>query len=63
MILLETNLMSVMGIANNKVLGYLLIRSYLGVIQKLHNSQRGGIEDFVTYRYVYFEGEGRYFMK
>ena len=22
-----------------------------------------GVDDFVTYRYVYFEGEGGYFMK
>ena len=28
-----------------------------GVVQKLRNSQRGeGVADFVTYRYVYFEG-------
>ena len=31
----------------------------LGTIQKLRNAQRGeGVDDFVTYRYVYFEGEG-----
>ena len=30
-----------------------------GAIQKLRNSQRGeGVDDFVTYRYVYFEEEG-----
>ena len=30
-----------------------------GAIQKLLNGQRGeGVDDFVTYRYVYFEGEG-----
>ena len=27
-------------------------------IQKLRNDQRGeGVDDFVTYRYIYFEGE------
>ena len=32
---------------------------WIGTIQKLRNDQRGeGVDDFVTYRYVYFEGEG-----
>ena len=31
----------------------------LGAVQKLRNVQRGeGVDDFVTYRHVYFEGEG-----
>ena len=31
----------------------------LGAIQKLRNGQRGeGVDDFVTYCYVYFEGGG-----
>ena len=35
-----------------------------GAIQKLRNGQRGeGVDDFVTYRYVNFEGEGGYLMK
>ena len=35
----------------------------LGAVQKLRNSQRGeGVNDFVTYRSIYFEGEG-VFMK
>ena len=35
-----------------------------GAIQKLRNGQRGeGVEHFVTYRDVYFEVEGGYFMK
>ena len=34
--------------------------SSIGAIQKLRNVQRGeGVDDFVTYSYVYFEGEGR----
>ena len=35
----------------------------LEAIQKLRKGQRGeGADDFLKYRYVYFEGEGRYFM-
>ena len=31
----------------------------IGTVQKLRNDQRGeGVNDFVTYRYVHFEGEG-----
>ena len=31
----------------------------IGAVQKLRNAQRGeGVDDFVTYRYVNFEGEG-----
>ena len=34
---------------------------HLGAIQKLHNGKRGeGVDDFVTYRYVYIE-RGRVF--
>ena len=33
--------------------------SKLGAIQKLRNGQKEeGVNDFVTYRYVYFEGKG-----
>ena len=40
-----------------------LIALVLGAIQKLRNGQRGeGVHDFVTNRYVYFEGGG-YFSK
>ena len=39
-----------------------LIALVLGAIQKLRNGQRGeGVHDFVTNRYVYFEGEGVFF--
>ena len=35
-----------------------------GAVQKLCNGQRGeGVDDFVTYRYVYFWGNDIYFMK
>ena len=35
-----------------------------GPIQKLRNCQCGeGVDDFVTYRYVLYEGEGGYFIK
>ena len=35
------------------------ISCYLGAVQKLRNGQRGeGVDDFVTYCYVYFEVEG-----
>ena len=35
-----------------------------GAVQKSRNGQRGeGVDDFVTYCYVYFEGAGGYFMK
>ena len=43
---------------------YLLFKMYLyvitfGAVQKLRNGQRGeGVTDIVTYRYVYFWGEG-----
>ena len=31
----------------------------LGTVQKLRNGQRGeGVDDFVTYRYVYLRGRG-----
>ena len=40
----------------------LFIQVYLGAVQKLRNVQRGeGVDDFVTYCYVYFEGEGGVF--
>ena len=35
-----------------------------GAIKKLRDGLRGeGINDFVTYCYIYFEGEGGYFLK
>ena len=34
-------------------------KGFFGAIQKLRNVQRGeGFDDFVTYHYEYFEGEG-----
>ena len=39
-------------------MGTMLLRG----IKKLPNGQRrGGVDDFVTYGYVYFEGEGGVF--
>ena len=41
------------------------LRKYhsLGAVQKLRNVKRGeGVDDFVTYRYVNFEGGGGYFV-
>ena len=39
-----------------------VVTSLLGAIQKLRNGQKGeGVDDFVTYRYVYFEGEGVFY--
>ena len=36
----------------------------LGAIQKLRNGQRGEeVDDFVRYRYVYFEGERRVILR
>ena len=35
------------------------LQTMIGAVQKLRNGQRGeGVDDFVTYRYVYVEGEG-----
>ena len=35
------------------------LQAHLGAVQKLRNGQRGErVNDFVTYRYAYFEGEG-----
>ena len=37
-------------------------RARFGAIQKLRNGQRGeGVDDFVIYRYVYFEGKGVFY--
>ena len=44
----------VVSVINDEV-----VTSLLGAIQKLRNGQKGeGVDDFVTYRYVYFEEEG-----
>ena len=37
----------------------MLERYFIRAVQKLHNGQRGeGVDGFVTYGCVYFEGEG-----